>query len=160
MTSKLHVKLGRLELDFEGSEDFIKQELMTVLGKLKEFGALHDMNDDDAIETKNGGKPKLGGDLTTSTIAGKLGVDSGTELAIAAMVRLTVMQSADKATRTQITTEMRTATAYFKESYISNLTKSLKVLVTSQRLNDLGSSTYSLSASEKTKLEAKLAAAK
>ena len=29
MGSKLRVKLGRIKLEFEGSEDFIKQELMT-----------------------------------------------------------------------------------------------------------------------------------
>jgi hypothetical protein len=158
VTSKLRVKLGRLELDFEGSEDFIKQELMTVLAQLKTLGALDIDGDDDAGgDGKPKSKVKLDDELTTSTIAGKIGVDSGPELVMAAMIRLTMVGNAAKATREAITAEMRGATAYFKETYTNNLTSTLRRLVTGQRLNDLGSNSYSIPAPERTKLEAKIA---
>lgn len=161
MTSKLRVKLGRIELEFEGSEDFIKQELMTVLDRIKAIGAAvtstngDDNNTEDADETKP--KKKVESTLSTSTIAATIGVSSGPELVIAALARLCLVGGAEKASRKQITAEMRNATAYFKETYVGNLTPGLKTLITSQRINDLGSGNYSLTATERTALEAKLA---
>ena len=162
MTSKLRVKLGRLELDFEGSEDFIKQELMTVLEQIKTLGVAAGTaeleDDEEPKDTKT--KTKTNAGLTTSTIATTLEVSSGPELVIAALARLCLVGGAEKASRKDITTEMRSATAYFKETYVGNLTPALKGLITSNRINDVGSSNYSLTASEHTSLEAKIAAAK
>jgi hypothetical protein len=163
VTSKLRVKLGRLELDFEGSEDFIKQELVTLLTQLKTLGALSasdpDADAEESGDTGGGARKKTqpSSDITTSTIAAKTGADSGPELAMAAAVRLTMIGGASKATRDEIVTEMRGASAYFKQTYVKNLTRTLKQLVTEQRLNDMGSNSYSIPAPERKKLEEKLA---
>jgi hypothetical protein len=164
MTSKLRVKLGRIELEFEGSEDFIKQELKTVLAEVKTLSAAMNLLPDDDDEDFSGGdkksKTKTDSKLTTSTIAANLKVSSGPELIIAALARLCIVGGAEKASRKEIIKEMRTATAYFNENYVGNLSTSLKTLTTSKRINDLGSSNYSLSATEQTALEPKVAAAK
>jgi hypothetical protein len=164
VTSKLRVKLGRIELEFEGSEDFIKQELMTVLAQVKTLGAAMDSLQDDEDDGNGDGdtksKAKADPTLTTSTIAATLQVSSGPELVIAALARLCIVSGAAKASRKEIIVEMKTATAYFNDNYVGNLTSSLKGLITSKRINDLGSGNYTLSATERTALEPKIAAAK
>jgi len=167
MTSKLRVKLGRMELEFEGSEEFIKQELMTVLTQFKTLGVTAnalDEGDDSgrgasiAADESKTGKP-IDGTITTSTIAAKLKVSSGPDLVIAALARLCLVAGGARASRKQLVSEMKGATAYYRESYRSNLSAALKTLITSQRVNDLGSNHYSLSATERASLEKQLAEA-
>jgi hypothetical protein len=52
---------------------------------------------------------------------------------------------------------MRTAKSYYKRSYHSNLSNSLKSLVSNGRLNELGDNLYSLGQKEIDRIEAKLA---
>ena len=157
MTSKLRIKFGRVEVDFEGSEDFIKQDLAGFIAKLKELGVSSGAVESDSVEGPKSGKMDLDQSLSTSMICAKLGCDSGSELVIAALAKLCVVDGSDKVTRKELTTEMRKATTYFKENYVKNLSNSLDTLISGQRVNDLGSSIYSLHATEISSLKAKLA---
>lgn len=170
MTSKLQIKLGQLELAFEGSEEFIKNDLTNLLEQVKKLGNVFASTPPSTASSgqsaaSNSGvqnDPHPGSidrNLTTSTIAAHLSANTGADLVIAAMARICVVGGAQKVTRRELTTEMRTATAYFKDNYVSNLTRILRTLITSKRINDLGSNTYALSASERTSLESKVAGA-
>lgn len=159
MTSKLRLKLGRIEVEFEGTEEFIKQDLLPLLQKAKDLvGAIEDSPPDDETQQKK--TPTNFKDLTTSMISAQLGVDSGPELIVAALAKRCIVDKAAKVSRKELTAEMRTASTYFKDTYVGNLTKSLNSLIDAKRVNDLGSDNYSLHASEQAAVEKKLAEAK
>ncbi len=62
-------------------------------------------------------------------------------------------------TRKELIIAMRAAPSYFKESYVSNLSVSLKRLVVDETLREIGTDTFALSAKTISDLEPKLRAA-
>jgi hypothetical protein len=78
-------------------------------------------------------------------------------LAICALAKLELVDGNSGVKQADISKEMKTATAYYKKSMSSNLGSSLRTLVKSNRVNHGASDTYSLSASEKSKLESNIA---
>jgi hypothetical protein len=95
-------------------------------------------------------------DLSTDTIATVLGAQSGTDLIIAAAANLHFVQGKQKFSRQQLTAEMRTAPAHFKETFLNNLSKYLTSLTKSDRLRLVASDTYAISSKERQELETKL----
>jgi hypothetical protein len=95
--------------------------------------------------------------LSTDTIATVINAKSGADLIIAASAHLLFSKGKQTFTRQDITTEMRTAPAHFKETYVNNLSTYLTSLTKADRLRLVGSSTYALSNKEKQTLGAKLA---
>jgi hypothetical protein len=98
-------------------------------------------------------------DLSTDTIATVLGAKSGPDLIIAASANLHFVQGKQKFSRQQLTAEMRTAPAHFKETFLNNLSKYLTGLTKSDRLRLVASDTYAISSKERQELEAKLISA-
>jgi hypothetical protein len=98
-------------------------------------------------------------DHSTDTIATLIGVKSGSDLILAAAAHLHFVQGKQKFTRQELTTEMRSAPAHFKETFLNNLTTYLTALTKADRLRLVGTHTYALSNKERQDLEAKLAAA-
>ena len=95
-------------------------------------------------------------DLSTDTIATVLGAKSGPDLIIAAAANLHFVQGTQKFSRQQLTAEMRTAPAHFKDTFLNNLSKYLTGLTKSDRLRLVASDTYAISSKERQALEAKL----
>src|SRR5688572_5487850 len=105
MTSKLRVKYGQLEVEFEGSEDFIKSDLKSFIESLP----VEHVAAAAAAVAKDKHLPSLpaGGTMTTSMIAQKVGGDTGPKLVIAALARLVLVLKQTSASRKEILKEMQ-----------------------------------------------------
>lgn len=107
------------------------------------------------------GQGRKGGDQefdhSTDTIATLIGAKSGPDLIIAAAAHLHFTQGKQKFTRQDLTTEMRSAPAHFKETFVNNLSTYLTGLTKADRLRLVGAQTYALSNKERQSLETKLA---
>ncbi len=161
--SRIHIKLGSLEIEFEGSEAFLENHLpnlVELLGgieppELEEFneaeieGALLEATDDASPN-------KL--DMSTSMIVNKLGGTSGRDLLMAAAAHLHFAEGHEKYSRANLLAEMKTATTYYKKTYSNNLTQYLNAAVKAGDLNELADNTYALHDSKVKSLEAALGA--
>ena len=161
MESKIRLKIGPVEVDFEGTEDYIKNSLPALIDQLLEKVPLesavaHPEEEVLLPEPHDTSKRKL--ELTTNTIAAKLGVKSASELIMATCAHLALVKGADSFLRANITAEMKTASNYFRQTYVNNLSKSLSTLVKSGKLIERSQDTYALSAGALQELEAKLKA--
>jgi len=167
MSSKIKIKIGQIEIEYEGSEEFLKEELPSLLGAVtelyKETGLqLESVQSPQSTLNQNteNGVPKTSssGDFgTTNSISAKLGAKTGAELAIAAAARLVLGLGQEQFTRKQLLQEMQNGTQYYKSSYGSNLTKTIKTLVGDQKLIERAKDTYALKADVVASLEARLA---
>lgn len=94
---------------------------------------------------------------STATIAAKMKANSGPDLVIAACTHLTLIKNRETFERKEIIEEMKTATHYWKQSYLSNLSKNLGNLVKSEKLRDVGKDRYALAAQTREEMEQLLA---
>lgn len=163
--TKLRVKLGAAEIEFEGEQDFLKSEIMPQISKMFEMvESRADLQKPAPTllvdHTKGPSKDRTAEEppstLTTSTIATILGVNSATELAISALARLTIVGGASSASRQEILDEMKTAPLFFKQSFVNNHSNTMKVIQKSDRVRLVGNDRYSLSNKERKELEEKL----
>lgn len=156
MEAKIKIKLGPIEVEFEGSEEFLKEELPDLINSVAELYLTKNIQPETPSESErlagNGAKIQL----STGSIASKLGCESGTELSIAAAAHLTLVKNVEVFSRKMLLEEMRTATSYFKSSYAGNLTPILKTLMKTA-FNEPSVGNYTLTASKKKELRSKLA---
>lgn len=159
MSSKLRIRIGEVEIDYEGTEEFLKQELPQLLKTAME------------LHKASGGPPAgaagktgaLGGaskvaSLTTGSIAAKLGAKSGSDLLMAAAAHLALVKNTEPFTRQQLLTEMQSATSYYKTTYSTNLTSYInRALQKDGPLSETAKNSYALTAAARTDLEKKLA---
>jgi hypothetical protein len=155
----IRIKLGTLEIEYEGEANFLKDDLVRTVKELLELQGQFPAITEPPITGNAQAPAKASGnghDHSTSTIATLLKADSGPTLVVAAAAHLHFVKGMQKFTRKDITTAMREAPSYFKESYVANLTQSLKRLVTDDTLRDVGTDTYALSVKGIAATEAKL----
>ncbi len=162
MVTKIRIKLGIVEIEYEGDENFFKEELPQILTEIsrlaKETGI--DIASDCLNPSSEHALPeKTNNNIigTTSTIAAKIGGSSGQELIIAAAARITFVEQNDTFTRERLIAEMKTAPAYFKPSYVNNLSRYLSKLIKSGKIIEIKANTYTLAAKTRTELENRLA---
>jgi hypothetical protein len=158
-TAKLRLKLGRLELDYEGDGAFLGSGLVETIEKLQQLQIKHPLVEEPSSSNENNGNsPTKGnskgqGTLSTQTIATLLKANSCSDLAIAASAHLSFSQSKETFTRSEIQEQMRAAPTYYKSSFRGgNLTSALETLTKADRLRLNTKDTYSLSAKERTSL--------
>lgn len=159
MTNKIRIRLGEMEVEYEGSEDFIRDALLELVSKVA------DLCQSTSVASNTIDKPleqevepcSKGLQATTNTIAAKMGVNSGPDLIVAAAAQLTIMQGLDSFTRKQLLDEMKKASGYYKKSYCNNLTKYLKTLIKQGVLRETATDTYALDAKKRKELEEKIA---
>ena len=145
-TSKIKIKLGAIEVEYEGSETFLKEELPALLTAVAD---LYQKSQPDAPSTTavdatgdnapingtmnpNGAANGNGASLnigTTTSIAARLKVQSGPDLALAAAARLTFGDGRSVFTRKQLISEMKSAPNYYRESYLKNLSSTIHRLL-------------------------------
>lgn len=157
--SKIKLKVGSVEIEFEGSEEYMKGQLPTLI----ELLCANAPNDDEEEVTSNsdvlppsGDSSKKKIEMTTNTIAAKLNVKSGADLIIAACAHLCLVKGHDTFTRKNILAEMQTASNFYTKSYSKNLSRYLKTIVNEDKIIERSQDTYALSASEKTRLGSSL----
>jgi hypothetical protein len=161
LSSKLRIRIGEVEIDYEGTEEFLKQELPQLLKTAMELHkAAGSTPAGDPAEKR---KPGTGGgghtvpSLTTGSIAAKLGADSGGDLLLAAAARLVLVEKTEPFSRSALLKEMKSATAYYKKNYAPNLSSYLKRAIKDGPLTEVAKDSFSLAAAAREELEKKLA---
>lgn len=165
MTSKIRIKMGQIEVEYEGSEQFLKKELHELLeavSKLYHESGEAAGEDETPKEDKVSRKaPAHDGKVkgTTATIAAKLGCKDGAakELLVAAAARLTFIADQEAFTRKELLKEAQSAKAYYRRSVNNNLTNTLARLVKDGDFTETATDTYALTATKSKELESKLA---
>jgi hypothetical protein len=160
MTSKIRIKLGAIEVEYEGSEQFLKEELPQLLTAVSELHAKSAALNDTAVGTPaNPAQTVVAGALqgTTGTIASKLAVKQGPDLILAAAARMTFVLAKPTFTRQEIIDEIKTASAYYKRTYLNNLSQYLNNLMKDGKLLEPSTETFFLSATAQADLKARLA---
>lgn len=158
MTSKIRIRLGATEIEFEGSEDYMREELPNLIGLLTDLSPAGSDQPEEESEvlpaSSDSSKQKL--QMTTNTIATKINSKSGGDLAIAACAHLALVKGQDSFKRANILGEMKLATNFYKKTFSNNLSASLKTLVKANKLLETSEDTYALDSKEKQRLESLL----
>lgn len=163
MTSRVRIRLGQLEVEYEGDEQFLKDELPTLVDSISRlYREAHEViPQEDAPVQASVGSPVFSSPTevgTTNNITAKLSVDSGPDLILAAATRLTLGAGQASFSRQSLLEEMKTATRYFNKNYTNNLSKYLAGLVKFGKLKEVAKDTYALSAAALQEIEAQIAA--
>ncbi len=148
VASKIRIKLGDIEVEYEGSDAFIKGELQELLEKMSTF---QPASKPGAAAPKSSDGAKHVG--TTATLASRLGDSSGTGLVLAACGHLTLVKGMDRFERQKILDEMKAATGYYKKTFNNNLTSYLGRLVKNKKLLELSKGEFCLTADARRELE-------
>lgn len=157
--SKMKLKVGIVEVEFEGSEAYMTEHLPSLVELLfnyapDEAGEEVTQEQDVLPPSDDTSKHKL--EMTTNTISARLNVDSGADLVMAACAHLSLVKGYDTFTRKNILAEMQTASNYYTRSRGKNLSPSLKSLIKDNKLIERSADTYALAAEEKKKMESML----
>jgi hypothetical protein len=159
MDSKIRIKMGQIEVEFEGTEEFLKTDLLSLLEKIAELYQKKQPNEGilpDEESSSDSESSKLG-NVSITTIASKLKVKTGKELVIAACAYFTFVRGIHEFSRVQILKEMQEAKNYYQNNYSKNLTRYIQQLLTEDVVNETAAKKYSLRAHYKQKLEKELA---
>ena len=158
MTSKIKIKVGHVEVEFEGSEEFLSKELLALLKSVSSiYTSTPPMIPESVIsQSQPVTIPSTPIQMTTNSIAAKLSVKSGTDLIIAAAANLTLVKGAPTFSRQEILKEMQTASSYYKKTFCANLSKYLKAITVDGRLIENSTNAFALSAKTRADLESKL----
>ncbi len=97
--------------------------------------------------------------VSTNTIASLTNASTGSDLLMAAMAHLTLIQGKDVSARREILEEMKAARTFYKETFSSNLSSYLDNLAKAKRLNLVARDTYALPNSERQNFERLIEAA-
>jgi hypothetical protein len=151
-----------VEIEFEGSEDFLRDELMEIVSAVSTLYSAPTGSNEGSDGNGGGAEPadqrSEGGVIgTTGTLAARLNAKTGPELALAAAAHLTLVRDQHTFRRRDILTEMQSAPSYYNKNYSSNFSHILGSLVKEGKLVETAKETYALSASEKTSLKSRLA---
>lgn len=160
MSSKLRIRIGEVEVEYEGSEEFLKQDLPELLRTAIELQGANGGHDNvpkpkkKATQSHETSVPAL----TTGSIAAKLEAESGSDLLMAAAAHLAFVSKKESFSRQELLTEMQKAKSYYKTSYSANLSKYFKTaLAKGGFLSETSSNSFALKAAARSDLEKKLA---
>lgn len=158
-TVKVRLKFGQSELDYEGPLSFLQNDFSVFMKEMADFCKNHSttMDADSPISSEETSKqaPNKSKEfnLSTESIASRIQVKTGPELALAASIRLNLVKGEEEFSRQDILEEMRSAKAYYKKSMGSNLISHITGLVKNQSLNEISSGIYALSAAKRAEME-------
>ena len=135
MEAKLRIRMGSIEVEYEGSEEFLKKELpdllQTVLelhGRSLEDADLEEQTDDSGGKSHNPNRTKV----SASTAAATLGSKTGSDLALAAAASLVIGEGKESFSRAELLKAMQSAKAHYKGTFRNNLSNYISTLVTNQ----------------------------
>ena len=158
MASRIRIKMGAVEVEYEGPEEFLKKDLPELLAAVSQLYTQRRGSEES--ENNGGDKDVLGGNGvvgTTATIAGKLGVKSAPELIVAGAAHLTLVANKAEFSRKELLEQIQGASGYYKDSMSKNFTNYLNNRVKAGVLVEPRSGHYALSAAKKTELRKTLA---
>lgn len=161
MTSKLRIRMGPIEVEYEGSEEFLKSEIPELIQAVSQIYAKSGLACTDSGADGSGSEipplndKKITG--TTRSIASKLSCKSGPDLVMAAAVKLTLVDGEGTISRKKLLDEMKTASGYYKASHRSNLSNCLKGLIQDGKLHEPSANNYSVGAATLRQMKNRLA---
>jgi len=152
-------KAGSFTVEYRGDPAFIIDDLARVVQELLEAAPVDSLKEQVKLD-KNTSEPQNNQiqHMSTNTIAGSLGAKSGPDVVMAAIAHIQLVQGRDKASRSEILNEMKKATTFYKSTFGSNLSSYLNSLVRAKRINLVAESTYALTASERSSMQAVMSA--
>jgi hypothetical protein len=157
MNMKVGLKIGSIELDFEGPSETFETKFESVFNDLLEFGKA---NFGVAPMDKSSVAPKgsaVAPAMTVKAIAAKLGGESGGELLYAAVAGLAVIKQKETFSRQEILDEMRLAIGYYKPTYSGNLTAYLEAASKKGLIIETAKDVYAVKDATRTEMEQRLA---
>jgi|HubBroStandDraft_1064217.scaffolds.fasta_scaffold221535_2 hypothetical protein len=141
MTSRIKLKLGDLELEYEGEAKTLTSELPKLLKVLSEIQA---KNPTEHRAPHSRGKL---GQLSVTTVAQKLNAHKLPDLILAGAFTLTQRGSGTFEKR-ELRKEIRGATGFYKDAMRTNFEKALTRLAKTGRITHSGGENYALPPSE------------
>jgi len=155
--SRMRIKMGPVEIEYEGTEEFLKGELLDMVKAVSELykeagGSIQESG------PKGGGNESAGGannggtsglyKATTNQIATKIGISKGADLIKAAGAKLYFVDGKESFSRNEVLEEAKTAPSYYSDSnHRKNLSSILQTLVKSDIFNEPSTDTYALTES-------------
>ena len=160
--SKFRIKTMSFELEFEGSEAFLQNQVLKLTKSFQDVsfnGAI--INYSQPSITKVSEEASLTVDFTLSTadIAAKIKVKSGRDLVIAAMAKLHFTDKKQTFLRKEILDEMKSASNHYNRNYSASLSASLDRLQKAQTIHTPSKGSYSLAQKEVERLKEELSIA-
>ncbi len=159
---KIRLKIGEVEIEYEGNKTYLEQELVQLMEKVASCsnklvnGILADQP---KFATKGddtpSGKPVV--QMTVDTIAARLDAKTAADVTMAAIAYLALVEGRAQFSRSELLSCMKTAKNYYKLSMSKNLSGTISRLLKAKRINEITNGSYALPAAEKKVLEKKLA---
>jgi hypothetical protein len=159
-TGQTRVVCGPNGYEVEGSEEFVAATLPKVM---EEYAALRkNPPPTPAISAGHSQTTPMATampavDASTNTIASMIDAKTGSDLALAAIAQIQLVQRKPSAGRRDILEEMKGAITFYRDSFSGNLTTSLDTLAKSKRINMIAKDTFSLANAERQRFERLLA---
>lgn len=158
MDLKFGLKIGHIEMQFEGSAEIFEAKFEPVLKELVEFGKgnfdLQEVSKTNGVSAPSKNPVPS---MTVKSVAAKLGANSGSDLLYAAIATLSVLKQKEKITRQEINDEMKAAVGYYKPSYSSNLSNYIETLLKQGTLIEVSKDVFAVKESARSEMELKLA---
>ena len=152
---RIKISAGSFSLEYEGEQSFIEDGLLDLLARVIEETSAFQAGPDGEAPAGSAQAASVGpapANLSTNTIAQILDSKTGSDLALCSVAKINLVDGKDRVTRAEILDAMRSASVYFKDSYVSNLTAYLVTLTKSGRINMIQRNTYALAASERRRI--------
>lgn len=165
MLSKLKIKMGHVEFEYEGDAHFDAGAIKDLFSHLESLvgatpAAAFDSSPAPIVVQPLGG---AGGErpafnYSPNTIAAKLGAETGSDLLLAGAAYLQFVNGRESFKRQELHDAMKAAKNYYKANMSGNLSRMIAGLVSAGRINELSNSDFSLSAAEQSTLKGRLGA--
>src|SRR5262245_39283747 len=136
MPSKIKIKFGAVEVEYEGEHDFLEKDLLALIKDLMEIAPLTPPANNHSAANGQGGQGGEGTG-TVSTFAAKLKVASGPDLILAALLQSAKVEGKASLKRKDLLTGMKSAKSHYKATYNNNLSQYLKNLVRGNDINEV-----------------------
>jgi hypothetical protein len=165
MGTKVQLRAGEVELTIESDNPLAVTDIKELLAQVQEAAeALQATQSSSTSATLAPAGTQSGTlllehtapQLHVNSVAQRIGIKTGADLAVAAAGYLQVVKGQPSFTRKELLETMRSATSHFTQTHRSNLSAILKGLIGS-KLNQTGTDLYSLKHQELIDLRAKLA---
>lgn len=183
MATRIRVRKGDTEVEYEGSEQFLRTELSSLLRAASTFPSAPGRPAQSPAarpaapgRTAGGGKKPArktaagarsvdaapatrdpGTPPGAADVAARMGCRHGTDLVLAASAQLSLRAGEKSFSRAALLGEMKTATEYYKPVYGKNLSRYLKNLIRERQLSEPSPGVYALTTRARRELKKLLA---
>lgn len=151
MVSKLRIKFGELEVECEGSEDFLKEEFKEIIGIASELRKFNQTQTPVRMSDSKSGVLESAEVLAANSrfpsirdLAVKSGAKTGPKLAELAAVRLTLGEGKAEFNRLELLNEMKRATGKYTANMGKNLSPTLDALIKADVIVGCGNNKYAM----------------